>query len=534
MRTSIPTPAPDTVVLLGYYGPGDGGGGIFSWNPTSVATDDGGLVIRPEWVTGSGRWQRHFDHTVSVRWFGAFASPGQPGATVYPGPGIGNLQAFQSAIRSLTPDLSPAYYGPRIIVPPGLYEMEGTLNVDRSVTIIGAGGFHAMSTSWLRFPAGVDGVCIYRDLPPPDPPPQPPLAQRPRGDFSKLEGLKITSHGGVDAGHGIRVNAVCSLADCYIQGFGGNGVHIEAAVPARGANSWKMSNVHIYNCHHGLYVDGPDTNAGNCIGVSVVANSGWGVFDSSFLGNTYIGCHAAGNGLGSYKSDGQNSRSIFLSCYAESDNPPRPADIVAPALVIGGHVTNSGTAGDIGQLTSGVKTVSPALRVSNELPLNSSHPTSPPVYGQLGSANVGGTAIEIVSGDDPRPYRLIYNNSTTDARAGWWEWNWANLGGGSVLAFCHEKANEWAEKMPQTAKAWLPRGVYLGMPSSRRTADNDGRVYVTVGAAPPTTGVWSKGDRVLNNSPEPGHAIRGCAGWICVQGSSVTAPAGAWVPFGTI
>jgi hypothetical protein len=345
MRTSIPTPAPDTVVLLGYYGPGDGGGGIFSWNPTSVATDDGGLVIRPEWVTGSGRWQRHFDHTVSVRWFGAFASPGQPGATVYPGPGIGNLQAFQSAIRSLTPDLSPAYYGPRIIVPPGLYEMEGTLNVDRSVTIIGAGGFHAMSTSWLRFPAGVDGVCIYRDLPPPDPPPQPPLAQRPRGDFSKLEGLKITSHGGVDAGHGIRVNAVCSLADCYIQGFGGNGVHIEAAVPARGANSWKMSNVHIYNCHHGLYVDGPDTNAGNCIGVSVVANSGWGVFDSSFLGNTYIGCHAAGNGLGSYKSDGQNSRSIFLSCYAESDNPPRPADIVAPALVIGGHVTNSGTAG---------------------------------------------------------------------------------------------------------------------------------------------------------------------------------------------
>jgi hypothetical protein len=115
MRTSMPTPIPDTVVLLGYYGPGDGGGGIFSWNPTSVAADDGGLVIRPEWVTGSGGWQRHFEHTVSVRWFGAFASPGQPGATVYPGPGIGNLQAFQSAIRSLTPDLSPAYYGPRIM-----------------------------------------------------------------------------------------------------------------------------------------------------------------------------------------------------------------------------------------------------------------------------------------------------------------------------------------------------------------------------------------------------------------------------------
>lgn len=168
--------------------------------------------------------------------------------------------------------------------------------------------------------------------------------------------------------------------------------------------------------------------------------------------------------------------------------------------MIGGHITNTGTAGYIGQLTSGVKAVSPALRVSNELPLNGGAPASLPVYGQLGSANVGRTAIEIVSGDDPRPYRLIYNNSTTDTRTGWWEWNWANLSSASVLAFCHEKAKEWAEKMPNTAKAWLPRGVYLGMPNSRRTADNDGRVYVTAGAAPPTTGVWSRGDRVLNNS----------------------------------
>jgi hypothetical protein len=96
------------------------------------------------------------------------------------------------------------------------------------VTITGAGGFHAMSTSWLHFPSGADGVWIYRNLPPPVPLPNPSLAQRPRGDFSILEGLKITSHGG-SSGHGIRVNAQCSLADCYVQGFGGNGVHIEAA-----------------------------------------------------------------------------------------------------------------------------------------------------------------------------------------------------------------------------------------------------------------------------------------------------------------
>jgi hypothetical protein len=128
MRKSRPTPTPDAVFLLGYYGPGDGGGGMFSWDPGSSAVDDGVLVMRPEWsAAGPGRWRRHFDRAVSVRWFGAFASPGQPGATGYPGPGIGNVNAFKSAIRALTPDVTPtpAYYGPCIVVLPGLYEMEG-------------------------------------------------------------------------------------------------------------------------------------------------------------------------------------------------------------------------------------------------------------------------------------------------------------------------------------------------------------------------------------------------------------------------
>ena len=251
------------------------------------------------------------------------------------------------------------YFGHRIVVPPGLYEMEDTLKVDRSVTIIGAGGYHAMSTSRLHFPharadvTGVDGVWIYRnlppDLPPGSPPPDPPLGQRPRGDFSILQGLNITSATD-NPGHGIRVNAPCSITHCYVDSFGGNGVHIDATAPATGANGWWMSHVHIYRCRHGLYVNGSDANAGNCIGVSVVDNREWGIFDSSFLGNTYVGCHAAGNALGPYRSydqnrppQGQNSRSIFLGCYAETDDPPRPADITAPAMVIGGHVDNGGT-----------------------------------------------------------------------------------------------------------------------------------------------------------------------------------------------
>ena len=45
------------VYVLGYYTPGDGGGGPFYWDPTSTAPDDGGLVIQSS-LTPTGRWLR--------------------------------------------------------------------------------------------------------------------------------------------------------------------------------------------------------------------------------------------------------------------------------------------------------------------------------------------------------------------------------------------------------------------------------------------------------------------------------------------
>ena len=177
-----------------------------------------------------------------------------------------------------------------------------------------------------------------------------------------------------------------------------------------------------------------------------------------------------------------------------------------------------------------MKSLSPALLVAKKFPLD---PNAPQLTAQLGSVD-GRSAMEIVSPDDHRPYRLIYNNNVRDPRDGWWEWSWADASGGNVLAFCHSKAKEWTEKTPDTAKAWLPHGFYVGAPRPNRTEDNDGRVYTTAGRTYPRTGTWSKGDRMLNNNPVPGDRNQGCAGWICVQGSSATEPGGRWVPFGAI
>lgn len=60
-------------VLLGYYTPGDGGGGVFRWDSASTSADNGGTIIRPDVViaTDPGRWMRIFSGMVNIRWFGA-------------------------------------------------------------------------------------------------------------------------------------------------------------------------------------------------------------------------------------------------------------------------------------------------------------------------------------------------------------------------------------------------------------------------------------------------------------------------------
>jgi hypothetical protein len=77
--------------VLGYYTPGDGGGGRFYFDATSTATDDTGLVIAP--TGGSGRWIRiRYDSAVSVDWF---AAPGGDYAAAF-----GYASAYQNVVCS--------------------------------------------------------------------------------------------------------------------------------------------------------------------------------------------------------------------------------------------------------------------------------------------------------------------------------------------------------------------------------------------------------------------------------------------------
>lgn len=62
----------DTAQTLGYYAIGDGGGGLFRWDNTSTATDNGGTIIKAT-ATTTGRWMLVHDNSVNVLQFGAKA-----------------------------------------------------------------------------------------------------------------------------------------------------------------------------------------------------------------------------------------------------------------------------------------------------------------------------------------------------------------------------------------------------------------------------------------------------------------------------
>lgn len=103
--------ANDIAILLGYYTPGDGGGGVFFWDATSTTASDGGVVIGSAAV---GRWKRILtDHAHrNAKWFGA------------KGDGTTNDQpALQACINSAFG------FGADIYIPYGTYRCNSTLKM---------------------------------------------------------------------------------------------------------------------------------------------------------------------------------------------------------------------------------------------------------------------------------------------------------------------------------------------------------------------------------------------------------------------
>jgi len=314
-------------------------------------------------------------------------------------------------------------------------------------------------------------------------------------DGTSITGLAPLSAGDVVriipyASNGIWLRGRALVRDCYIRNWLGDGIRIIGDAIASGvgrgnANSWRVEGGRTENCDkHGLYLIGADVNAGYCIGLDSSENRGYGVYDSSFLGNTFIAAHTAANLRGAYRADNANNRSVWLGCYSESGQPGSHMD--GRALVLGGLHEAGFTQGSQLYSNNGGDIKSPSLESVT-------------------------SSAECRIGGEPENATLIRMQSQADLNAFRFKWSNGdivfNRGNGStgLLEFTGTSTSKtFGRQTTMPGIAVAPNGFALGAGSSSRLF---GRINYSTSNVLPATGYYARGEIWFFPFPDPGGYI---------------------------
>ena len=203
----------------------------------------------------------------------------------------------------------------------GIYFPAGTYYISQSVEIksaqhwVGQVTSHGVMSPILRWPKNIIGVTLnwYNTL-------AGGTETTPTGgsDQTIIEGLAFNSV--MDASvatrntgaHAIWMRARSIIRHCSFTNWGGDGIHITGAVPSAGnTNGWIVDSCKMINTENGVYVDGPDSNAGCGSHIDSVYCRRWHIWDSSFLGNVWIGGETAN--CGRSPSSGAATQTAFCT-----------------------------------------------------------------------------------------------------------------------------------------------------------------------------------------------------------------------------
>jgi hypothetical protein len=105
------------VELLGYYKPGDGGGGEFFWDALSTESDNRGTIILPASSPAEGRWKRLVEGPLSVKWFGAKGDGKADDSDER------DTCAINAAIKVANAAVTATSAGVVVYLPPGTYKV---------------------------------------------------------------------------------------------------------------------------------------------------------------------------------------------------------------------------------------------------------------------------------------------------------------------------------------------------------------------------------------------------------------------------
>lgn len=402
---------------------------------------------------------------------------------------------------------------PEIRLPSGSLYFASTIQLKKTVRLTGAGGGHPTGyATMLQFARDITGIIVHSHNTIGTTTQAPATTS---GGGSIIEGIALFGTFGGTVGHGIHVRAACEVRNCNIVGFAEDGYHNFASAGSGNdtegnANTWRASNLRIQQCGgHGFFVKGADANAGTAIGIDASANAKCGIYDSSFLGNTYIGCHSASNADSAYRADNANARCVFMGCYSEGGSAP--SMILAPSIVVGG-LHGAGFAPTSTAMVIGVN----GDDISNaSFPGNAT--SSREFVTKMGRHITPDVAMQVqATGDHPFGVQLARWHEPNKTWGLWWAsavpayWMTTQLS--------TEKAGRASSIGP--GKLMFPNGVWIG---SRNGTEYR---HQTVMSSVPASGEWARGDIVYNANPSAG----GFLGWTCTAGGTP----GTWKAFGAI
>lgn len=245
--------------------------------------------------------------------------------------------AIQKVLDAVGTPTYPGVRGGIVYFPKGTYRLGKTLLIRRGISLQGAGSSMWTAATEFLVDAGVTGIrTVYG---------YGPTALEDGADAEGatasgcvLSNFMMTYAGLADdkfEAYGIDIKVKTHMEYVLIQRFPSNGIQLQAYVPNSNANSCTFTNVFACsNGGHGFYVNSSDVNGCVFNGCCSYSNKLDGFHETSFLGNTYIGCTTESNGERGFYHDGDVNASTFIGCYTESNQ--KPSYFGTAATVVGG------------------------------------------------------------------------------------------------------------------------------------------------------------------------------------------------------
>lgn len=271
---------PQIVTLLGYYSPNDGAYGQFLWVDTSTKADNGGTIIKPNDITGAGRYERFDEGYINVLWFGAKRNNSADASAA-----INN--AITASSKYSTNWGLPSTGAGRVVIPSGIYKMSSPIVIRNTVTLEGGAGMFPYQETQLRYDGNVAGIDIRATT----------NGYGARMVIVKnlyLRNFGITTD---SSKHGFFTNTRVDVENVAVDNFSGQGFAVITNDSGNANNSTFRGIAAHYNARNGFFASGNESNNMCIYSSDFTANGMCGVLDNSFLGNNFFGCHTSSNGL---------------------------------------------------------------------------------------------------------------------------------------------------------------------------------------------------------------------------------------------